>query len=177
MGELMRSVLVVDDDQRLVATFARQLGPQGINVVAAYDASSALNLARKCQPQGAVLDLCLGPESGLMVLDQLVSELPAIRAVVLTGYPSVVTTAAAIRRGAVDVVSKPCSVSEVMQRLDKGWSPEPTDFETPSLDRAMWEHVQRVLADCDGNKSETARRLGRPRSWLRRCLSKPPPRR
>ena len=32
--------------------------------------------------------------------------------------------------------------------------------EAPTLERAKWEHIARVLLDCDGNVSEAARRLG-----------------
>jgi two-component system, response regulator RegA len=37
-----------------------------------------------------------------------------------------------------------------------------------------WEHIQRVLADCDGNISEAARRLQVHRRSLQRKLSKYP---
>jgi two-component system response regulator RegA len=47
----------------------------------------------------------------------------------------------------------------------------------PSLDRVEWEHLQRVLADCDGNVSEAARRLGLHRRTLQRKLHKRPPKR
>ena len=50
------------------------------------------------------------------------------------------------------------------------------DIDTPSLARAEWEHIQRVLADCDGNISESARRLGIHRRSLQRKLQKYPPR-
>jgi two-component system response regulator RegA len=47
--------------------------------------------------------------------------------------------------------------------------------ETPSLARAEWEHIQRVLTDCGGNISEAARRLGIHRRSLQRKLHKYPP--
>ena len=51
------------------------------------------------------------------------------------------------------------------------------DIDTPSLARAEWEHIQRVLTDCGGNISEAARRLGIHRRSLQRKLQKyPPPR-
>lgn len=44
----------------------------------------------------------------------------------------------------------------------------------PPLKRLEWEHIQRVLADCDGNISAAARRLGLHRRTLQRKLSKRP---
>jgi two-component system response regulator RegA len=49
------------------------------------------------------------------------------------------------------------------------------DLHAPSLARAEWEHIQRVLADTGGNISEAARRLGTHRRSLQRKLQKMPP--
>ena len=45
-----------------------------------------------------------------------------------------------------------------------------------ALDRVEWEHIGRVLADCGGNITQTARLLGLDRRTLRRKLGKYPPR-
>ena len=66
----------------------------------------------------------------------------------------------------------PITAREIVQRLG-GHSPTP--IPTASVDRALWEHVTRVLGDCNGNKSETARRLCKPRSWLQRFLARTAP--
>jgi two-component system response regulator RegA len=42
------------------------------------------------------------------------------------------------------------------------------------LRRLEWEHIQRTLRECDGNISETARRLGMHRRTLQRKLGKHP---
>ncbi len=44
----------------------------------------------------------------------------------------------------------------------------------PSLARAEWEHINRVLTDCGGNISQAARLLGLHRRSLQRKLSKYP---
>jgi two-component system response regulator RegA len=48
--------------------------------------------------------------------------------------------------------------------------------QTPTLARAEWEHIQRVLSDCGNNISESARRLGITRRTLQLKLKKYPPR-
>lgn len=53
---------------------------------------------------------------------------------------------------------------------------DPTEApKAPSLARAEWEHINRVLSDCGGNISEAARRLGIHRRSLQRKLQKYPP--
>ena len=49
------------------------------------------------------------------------------------------------------------------------------EYEAPSLARAEWEHINRVLSDVGGNISEAARRLGMHRRSLQRKLQKFPP--
>ena len=50
-------------------------------------------------------------------------------------------------------------------------------FEVPTLARVEWEHIHRVLTDCNGNISQAARLLGLHRRSLQRKLSKFPVRR
>ena len=49
------------------------------------------------------------------------------------------------------------------------------DLVTPSLARVEWEHIQRVLNDCEGNLSEAARRLGMHRRSLQRKAARKRP--
>ena len=76
-----------------------------------------------------------------------------------------------MRAGADIVVFKPITFSEIKARIQGGNLNEPCD-EVPTLARAEWEHISRVLADCNGNVSEAARRLGIYRSSLQRRLRK-----
>jgi two-component system response regulator RegA len=98
----------------------------------------------------------------------------------LTGYASIATAVEAIKRGAHDYLAKPVDADAVVRALldgdtDADDSDVPDAPEQPlALRRLEWEHIQRVLTECDGNISETARRLGMHRRTLQRKLSKHP---
>jgi len=49
------------------------------------------------------------------------------------------------------------------------------EFSAPSLARAEWEHINRVLTDCEGNISQAAKKLDMHRRTLQRKLQKYPP--
>jgi two-component system response regulator RegA len=182
--DLVRTVLVVDDDTLIRSGFCRSLSWRGIVPYEARTASEATQLARRHYIQAAFVDLRIGGDSGLSLLPQLLHEQPTMLVVIVTAYTSTSSTVEAMRLGAVDVVPKPATASELLERACRASASASASAsiantgrftETPSADRALWEHVQRVLADCQGNKSETARRLRKPRSWLHRFLDRPPP--
>ena len=102
-----------------------------------------------------------------------------MRILIHTGYGSIATAMEAIRLGAVDYLIKPTDVDALLASLvDQAHSPgEELELSAPSLERVEWEHIQRVMADCDGNISEAARVLGLHRRSLQRKLQKYPPQR
>ena len=117
-------------------------------------------------------------ESGLEVARTLRERLPEIRILILTGYGSITTAVDAMRLGAVDYLSKPADTGQIEVALFAGPSmavQAESDAPVPSLERVEWEHLQRVLRDCGGNISATARKLGIERRTLQRKLQKYPP--
>src|ERR671939_473042 len=84
------------------------------------------------------------------------------------------TAVEAIRLGAINYLNKPADADEVEAAL-LGKRPPPPVGEVPSLDRQEWEYLNRILADCNGNISEAARRLKMHRRTLQRKLQKHPP--
>ncbi|HVT31591.1 MAG TPA: response regulator transcription factor [Rhodanobacteraceae bacterium] len=173
------NVLLVDDDEVFARVLARALGARGFSVVTARNRAEALALARDGRPDHAVLDLKLGAENGLALIPELLELQPKLRILLLTGYASIATAVEAIKRGAWDYLAKPVDADQVVQALRGGGSAadEGADapvFAAPPLKRLEWEHIQRVLAECDGNISEAARRLGLHRRTLQRKLAKRP---
>ena len=167
-------VLIVDDDEWVLRSFRHSLERRlGLTALVATTRDSALQLARRHRPQLAIVDLRLGCESGLDVLHDLRVEVPDATLVMISGYASVEVAVRAMKAGASDVLEKPVTPQEILSRI--GGVTTDLVLETPSIDRALWEHVQRVLSDCHNNKSETARRLRRPRSWLQRFLARSVP--
>ncbi len=180
MNEPTAKLLIVDDDVTFTQVLARALGSRGFSSETAHDADSALALVRRLQPDYCVLDLKLGEHNGLQLIGQMRRLAPGMRILLLTGYASIATAVEAIKRGAHDYLSKPVDADAVVRALT-GESEHEADDELPEapdgplpLRRLEWEHIQRVLNECEGNISETARRLGMHRRTLQRKLAKHP---
>jgi two-component system response regulator RegA len=169
-------MLVVDDDEALRGQMTRALERRGYVVMPAANFDEAQALARATPPQLAVVDLKMPGGSGMDVLRMLRELAPDCRSVVLTGFGSIANAVQAMRLGAVNYVTKPADVEQVLQALSStsDWLPsvEPDELKTASLAEVEWNHIQKVLADCDGNVTRAARALDIPRRTLQRKLKK-----
>lgn len=169
-------LLIVDDDTTFAGILSRALTRRGYNVVTASNGTEALSRCHEHQPAQAVVDLKLETESGLNLLPQLKAINPDLQVLILTGYSSISTAVEAIKMGATNYLCKPASVDDILSAFEQSApNPEVLINETPpSVERLEWEHIQRVLAENDGNISATARSLGMHRRTLQRKLQKRP---
>jgi two-component system response regulator RegA len=169
------SVLLVEDDERFRERLARALSARGCIVRAVSSAEEAVEAASSESPELAVVDLKLPTGGGLDVVRNLHAIDPTTRIVVLTGYGSIATALESVRLGATHYLTKPVDADQVLAAFEgRDVTQEQPPVEVPSLARVEWEHIQRVLADCDGNVSQAARLLGIHRRSLQRKLSKFP---
>ena len=161
-------LLLVDDDERLRERMALALRRRGVEVLTAEGPQRALAVQEATRPTHAVLDLRMPGGSGLVLMADLLRREPGLQVVLLTGFGSIATAVEAMRLGAANVLSKPIDADELLAAFSGQVAEQ---AETPSLAQAEWEHIQRVLVDCDGNVSEAARRLGLHRRTLQRKLA------
>jgi len=167
-----RRVLLVDDEETLRERLARALRHRGYEVWTASSVHTALGLLHeRPPPDAALVDLRMPGTSGLELLRELKRLYPGLHVVIMTGFGSIPTAVEATRLGAADFLQKPVNTEEVLAALEGHRDrTRPTSVEVPSLASAEWEHIQRVLADCGGNVTEAARRLGIDRRSLQRKL-------
>jgi two-component system response regulator RegA len=176
MGGAPPTVLVVDDDESYRTQLSRALDRRGFRVLSASGAAIAVDLARANPIAFASVDLRMPGPSGLDLVRSLRAIRPDAVIVVLTGYGSIATAVDAVRLGAAHYLTKPADAGDLLAAFARGTQddPSPSEFEVPSLARAEWEHINRVLSDCSGNISQAARMLRIQRKSLQRKLGKYP---
>ena len=116
------TVLVVEDNQDVVALFRRYLAGHRVNVVASPDGEQAIRLAAELRPNAITLDVMMPGEDGWEVLQRLKSRgdtrhIPVIVCSVLN-EPDV-----AIATGASSFVSKPVNRIELLEALSRSLGP------------------------------------------------------
>lgn len=179
-GERFRSddpptLLIVDDDEELRSALAGAMSRRGFSVTAAGGADEAESCARDLVFEYAIVDVRMPRTSGIELIPRLREIDEGTRIIVLTGYGSIKNAVDAMRAGAFDYLVKPVDASMCEDALLGRRKAADASEDLPSLDRVEWEYLQRVLADCDGNVSEAARRLRMHRRSLQRKIAKNPP--
>lgn len=173
------ALLLVDDDESCRWALGRAFERRGYAVRTAATVAEALEVVEGHSPEFAVIDLRMPGSSGLALVAKLKQADPNTRIVMLTGYASVATAVEAIKLGAIDYLVKPVDADAIEAAFGhSAGNPELSTQDQPlSVDRLAWEHIQRVLAQHNGNISATARALGMHRRTLQRKLNKRPVRR
>ncbi len=176
MGELMHTILLVDDEDYFRERLSKAFADRGFIVHSAENYEEALQVIIKKKPARAVVDLKMPGKSGLDIIKDGLAIFPDMQIVVLTGYGSIATATEAIKLGALYYLPKPADVDDILKAFsnnqDHETSVEQDEFTPPSLARAEWEHINRVLSDCKGNISAAAKKLGIHRRTLQRKLYK-----
>lgn len=172
----VRTLLVVDDDVAFRTRLVKALEVRGFAALAVPGYEEAMAAARAETPECALVDLKLEGRSGLDVVRDLKALDTTTTIVVLTGYGSIATAVQAVKLGAHAYLTKPVDADQIVAAFAGEEAGDVTAAPAPvqPLARVEWEHIQRVLADCDGNISQAARLLGIHRRSLQRKLLKNP---
>lgn len=138
----MISVLIVDDESKLVEAFIMQLTKEGMKVSGVYTAADAMAALRKQSFDVAVVDIRLPDLDGVNLLLKMKQVEPVLEVIMLTGFASVDTAIRSMKLGAYDYLTKPCKISELAAIITK--AAEKKSLAEDNL--VLKEHLMRVAA-------------------------------
>ncbi len=111
-------VLLVDDEKAFVDSLRRILVRRGIEVSVANDGSTAISLFRTSGYDVVVLDMRMPGMDGLSTLRELRNEDPLIPVIMLTGHMDLERTTVALKEGATEILTKPCSIETLITSIE-----------------------------------------------------------
>ncbi|WP_420452103.1 response regulator transcription factor [Ilumatobacter sp.] len=114
---MAQTVLVIEDEERIVRFLERGLEAEGYVVVATHSGERGVQLARTLPVDAVILDLMLPGLSGEEVLDRIRESDRDLPIIVLTAKDSVPDRVAMLNAGADDYLSKPFSLTELIARI------------------------------------------------------------
>ena len=112
-------ILIVDDEPSIRLTLRTALEAMGHVVGEAASSSGAVRKVERQPCDLALVELRLGSESGLDLLESLREGQPWLTGVVITAHASMNSAVEAMRRGAFDFLTKPFTPEQVRAVLER----------------------------------------------------------
>jgi DNA-binding NtrC family response regulator len=115
-------VLIIDDERSIRTSTAVAIQAAGHSAETADSGQIAVLKLQEDAYDLAFLDLRLGDEDGLEILEQIKRQHPKLPVVVFTAYASVASAVAAMQRGATDYLEKPFTpehLRQILARVEK----------------------------------------------------------
>ena len=116
---LALDVLVIDDEKNIRTTLSMCLDGLGCQVSSAATAEAARAALATRSFDLAFLDLRLGETNGLDLLPELIAGRPGLAVVIISAQEAIGTAVEAIRRGAVNYVSKPFTPAQIRDVVEQ----------------------------------------------------------
>jgi DNA-binding NtrC family response regulator len=115
----MAKILAVDDMEDAANLIRRILKRLGHEVSAFSDEEAAIKFAADHTIDLAILDIKLKKMNGVEVLEELKQMHPQMKAIMLTGYPTMESAKASLKLGANDYCVKPIDNDELEAKVAK----------------------------------------------------------
>ena len=111
-----KTILIVDDEQKIVDLLVHNLGREGYRTIEANDGVTAVEIAKEQRPDLILLDLMLPRLDGLSVCKKI-KNIYNVPILMVTAKDNELDKIVGLELGADDYITKPFSVREVVARV------------------------------------------------------------
>lgn len=132
----MSIIAVIDDEDRVRSLLTRCFADEGHRVVSAGDGRAGLALLAEHEADLVLLDLLMPEVGGMQVLSELRSRTSAPPVMVLSAVDDIGARVRALDQGAVDFLTKPFHLAELVARARRHLTAAPTARRDPRYLRA-----------------------------------------
>jgi len=114
-----KKILIVDDEVNMRLVLKAMLKKEGYDVETAADGLEALALLRRHDITACITDLRMPKLDGMGLLNRMVEEYPSIPVIIITAHGTVETAVDALKKGALDYITKPFDQEELKNVISK----------------------------------------------------------
>ncbi|MCB1190259.1 MAG: sigma-54-dependent Fis family transcriptional regulator [Leptospiraceae bacterium] len=111
-------IYIVDDEKEIRKSLKIVLEDENFEVEDFATAKSMLKNLAKERPSLVLLDVWLGKEDGLDVLEEIKKLYPALPVVMISGHGTIEMAVNATKKGAIDFLEKPLSINKVLDTIN-----------------------------------------------------------
>ena len=112
-------ILIVDDEPNIRSTLRVALESMNHTVEDASGILGAFKLIERSRFDAALVDLRLGSDSGLELMETCLGRVPRMAVVIITAHGSIDNAVEAMRRGAFDYLAKPFTPAQIRAVLER----------------------------------------------------------
>ncbi|MEJ2312864.1 MAG: sigma-54 dependent transcriptional regulator [Gemmatimonadales bacterium] len=116
---MSRSILIVDDDERILASLSQALDSDSSEVRTAASAELAIASLAEAPADVVLADLKMPGMDGMELLKLLSERSPETDVLIMTAYDDLPTVAKAMREGASDFLTKPLDLHQLRRALKR----------------------------------------------------------
>jgi DNA-binding NtrC family response regulator len=113
------NLMLVDDEERFLATTAKLLERLGHHVLTASSGPDALEILTTRDVDVIILDVKMPGMSGLEALREIRLRFPLIEVIMLTGHGTIESAVEGLKSGAFDFVTKPCDIDSLIAKAEE----------------------------------------------------------
>ncbi|WP_442846877.1 sigma-54-dependent transcriptional regulator [Leeuwenhoekiella sp. H156] len=146
----MAKILLIEDDVAFCKMLETFLEKNGFQVTAAFTASQARNKLKEEQFDLIITDVRLPDDDGLSILKWVNDSSKVCPVILMTGYAEVNKAVEAMKRGAVDYISKPVRPDELLSIIKKNLEVKPQE----GADQQNTKSTGAVSGSTSGAKSD-----------------------
>ena len=114
-----KSVLIVDDEERVVQSIVGVLEDEGFRVLIAKNGEEAIHLFQTEEPDVTLIDIWMPGMDGIEVLKRLKGFSPECLVIMISGHATISTAMAAVKFGAFDFIEKPLSLDLLLLTIHR----------------------------------------------------------
>lgn len=114
-------LMLVDDEERFLATTKKLLEKKGFNVVTAASGQEALNQLAEKKIHAVVLDVKMPGMDGIETLNKIKTRFPMVEVIMLTGHATVDTAVEGLKSGAIDYLMKPADIDHLIEKVKEAF--------------------------------------------------------
>lgn len=115
----MNKVLIVDDELNMRLVLAAMLKKEGYAVTSAADGREALQILKSGKMDVVVTDLKMPNLDGMELLNRITEQYPEVPVIMITAHGTVATAVEALKKGALDYITKPFELDELKNVISK----------------------------------------------------------
>jgi UDP-3-O-[3-hydroxymyristoyl] N-acetylglucosamine deacetylase len=114
-----RTVLVVDDEERIRSSLRGILSDEGFRVLDTDGGPAVMDIIEREHPELVLLDVWMPKLDGIELLRRIKAEQPATHVIMISGHANIQNAVAATRLGAEDFIEKPFSVDGLLTAIER----------------------------------------------------------